>query len=678
MKTKVNHISVLFQPSGKRGKFPAGSLILDCARSLGVDIDSVCGGRGICGRCKIRLLIGNDARVNIKSFSNSVSPISDAEKRYSQKKELINDERLSCHTKLLRSVIIDVPHESQVHKQVIRKRSNSRKIIVKPALKLYYVEVTKPDMKSESGDFERLIEALKTQWGISSSPRISLSVLQKLQKTLRKSDWKITVALQEDNKVICSWPGFHDVIYGIALDIGTTTIAAHLCNLHTGDVLTEEGIMNPQIRFGEDLMSRVAYIMMNKNSTAEVSSSVIKAINELTKRLRKNTNIKKKDILSYSIACNPIMHHLLLGIDPSELGTAPFALATNSSINLTASQLRLNQINLEAPIYLLPCIAGHVGADASAVILSEAPYLSKKTTLIIDIGTNAEIILGNKERLLAASSPTGPAFEGAQISCGQRATPGAIEKIRIDPNTFEPRYRVIGSPLWSNENGFDSSVKDVGITGICGSGIIEAISEMYLVGLLNSDGSICGEKINRTSRIQKDGRTFRYIIDSRKIKIFISQQDVRAVQLAKAALYAGTKLLMNKMDIKKIDKIVLVGAFGSNIDAKYAMILGMIPDSDLSCVSAGGNAAGTGARIALLNIKSRLEIENVVKNIEKVEIAIEPLFQTYFIDAMAIPHKSASKSHLRKVVKLPNSQENPGNSLTLKRRLGKRRQNFDL
>ncbi len=678
MKTKVNHISVLFQPSGKRGKFPAGSLILDCARSLGVDIDSVCGGRGICGRCKIRLLIGNDARVNIKSFSNSVSPISDAEKRYSQKKELINDERLSCHTKLLRSVIIDVPHESQVHKQVIRKRSNSRKIIVKPALKLYYVEVTKPDMKSESGDFERLIEALKTQWGISSSPRISLSVLQKLQKTLRKSDWKITVALQEDNKVICSWPGFHDVIYGIALDIGTTTIAAHLCNLHTGDVLTEEGIMNPQIRFGEDLMSRVAYIMMNKNSTAEVSSSVIKAINELTKRLRKNTNIKKKDILSYSIACNPIMHHLLLGIDPSELGTAPFALATNSSINLTASQLRLNQINLEAPVYILPCIAGHVGADASAVILSEAPYLSKKTTLIIDIGTNAEIILGNKERLLAASSPTGPAFEGAQISCGQRATPGAIEKIRIDPNTFEPRYRVIGSPLWSNENGFDSSVKDVGITGICGSGIIEAISEMYLVGLLNSDGSICGEKINRTSRIQKDGRTFRYIIDSRKIKIFISQQDVRAVQLAKAALYAGTKLLMNKMDIKKIDKIVLVGAFGSNIDAKYAMILGMIPDSDLSCVSAGGNAAGTGARIALLNIKSRSEIENVVKSIEKVEIAIEPLFQTYFIDAMAIPHKSASKSHLRKVVKLPNSQENPGNSLTLKRRLGKRRQNFDL
>ena len=678
MKTKVNHISVLFQPSGKRGKFPAGSLILDCARSLGVDIDSVCGGRGICGRCKIRLLIGNDARVNIKSFSNSVSPISDAEKRYSQKKELINDERLSCHTKLLRSVIIDVPHESQVHKQVIRKRSNSRKIIVKPALKLYYVEVTKPDMKSESGDFERLIEALKTQWGISSSPRISLSELQKLQKTLRKSDWKITVALQEDNKVICSWPGFHDVIYGIALDIGTTTIAAHLCNLHTGDVLTEEGIMNPQIRFGEDLMSRVAYIMMNKNSTAEVSSSVIKAINELTKRLRKNTNIKKKDILSYSIACNPIMHHLLLGIDPSELGTAPFALATNSSINLTASQLRLNQINLEAPVYILPCIAGHVGADASAVILSEAPYLSKKTTLIIDIGTNAEIILGNKERLLAASSPTGPAFEGAQISCGQRATPGAIEKIRIDPNTFEPRYRVIGSPLWSNENGFDSSVKDVGITGICGSGIIEAISEMYLVGLLNSDGSICGEKINRTNRMQKDGRTFRYIIDSRKIKIFISQQDVRAVQLAKAALYAGTKLLMNKMDIKKIDKIVLVGAFGSNIDAKYAMILGMIPDSDLSCVSAGGNAAGTGARIALLNIKSRSEIENVVKSIEKVEIAIEPLFQTYFIDAMAIPHKSASKSHLRKVVKLPNSQENPGNSLTLKRRLGKRRQNFDL
>ncbi|MFQ6018095.1 MAG: ASKHA domain-containing protein, partial [Kiloniellaceae bacterium] len=494
--------------------------------------------------------------------------------------------------------------------------------------------------------------ALAEQWGISGVD-CDLRMLQRLQRALRAGKWKVTVALHRAQRITAVWPGFHDRAYGVAVDVGSTTIAAHLCDLSSGAVVASSGIMNPQIRFGEDLMSRVSYIMMNPGGAKEMTVAVREAINLLFKEVAREAGVDRIDILNATFVGNPIMHHLLLGIDPTELGGAPFALAANSGMTLWASELDLTELNENARVYVLPCIAGHVGADTAGVILSENPHLSDEIMLAVDVGTNAEIVLGNKERLLACSSPTGPAFEGAQISCGQRAAPGAIERVRIDPKTLEPRFKVIGSDLWSDAEGFAEATRKTGVTGICGSGIIEALAEMHLAGILLSDGTIDGATAARSARVQPDGRTYSYLIHDGEPEIRILQNDVRAIQLAKAALYAGARLLMDRLGIETAERIVLAGAFGSHIDVKYAMVLGMIPDCDLTKVSSAGNAAGTGARIALVNQKARDEIERVISRVEKVETAVEPRFQEHFVEAMGIPHKSAPYPNLAKAVRLP-------------------------
>jgi len=646
---------VVFMPSGKRGRFPLGTPILKAARSLGVDIDSVCGGRGICGRCQVEVSEGEFAKLGVTSKVANLSAFGAVEQRYADRRGLKDGRRLSCSTLLQGDVVIDVPPDSQVHKQVVRKRAEMRAIELDPVVRLHYVEVIEPNMHDPSGDLQRLMQALEAQWGLTGLD-CDLRVIQHLQKALRQGNWTVTVAVHHGKQITAVWPGFHDKAYGLAVDVGSTTIAGHLCELSTGDVVASAGIMNPQIRFGEDLMSRVSYVMMNPGGDADMTRAVREAINGLAASVAIEARIDVKNILEATFVGNPIMHHLLLGIDPTELGGAPFALASDSSLTFWASEIDL-RIHPNARIYMLPCIAGHVGADTAGVILSEAPHESNEMTLIVDVGTNAEIVLGNRHRLLAASSPTGPAFEGAQISCGQRAAPGAIERVRIDPQTLEPRFRVIGSDKWSDEPGFAEATKQIGVTGVCGSGIIEALAEMYLAGIINQDGVVDGSLAARSPRIQAEGRTFSYLLHDGEPVLRITQNDVRAIQLAKAALYAGARLLMDRMGVEQVDRITLAGAFGSHIDVKFAMILGMIPDCDLAKVTSAGNAAGTGARIALLNLAARDEISKVVRSVEKVETAVEPLFQQHFVEAMAIPHKTAPYPNLRNAVILPAPKE---------------------
>ncbi len=651
---------VVFTPSGKRGRFPIGTPLLSAARSLGVDIDSVCGGRAICGRCQVNVGTGEFAKHGITSSAESLTELSKVEIRYDEKRGLANGRRLSCQAKLEGDVVIDVPPESQVHKQVVRKRAETHAIKLDPVTRLYYLDVEEPDMHKPSSDLERVYEALATQWQIENIT-CDMRILSELQGVLREGDWKITVAVHNRlpggaAQITGIWPGFHDRAYGLAIDIGSTTIAAHLCNLSNGDVLASSGLMNPQIRFGEDLMSRVSYVMMNPGGDAEMTSAVRDAINVLANQVAVEAGINPDNILEAVLVGNPVMHHLVLGIDPTELGGAPFALATGMAITRPARDLDL-KLHGGAHVYVLPCIAGHVGADAAAVALSEGAHLSDEMTLIVDVGTNAEILLGNKTKMLACSSPTGPAFEGAQISSGQRAAPGAIERVRIDPETLEPQFRVIGSDLWSDEPGFAEATQGSGVTGICGSGIIEVLAEMYLAGVINQDGVVDGALAVKSPRIIQDGRTFSYLLHDGEPRITITQNDVRAIQLAKAALYAGTRLLMDNMGIDTVERIRLAGAFGSHIDVKYAMVLGLIPDCVLDKVQSAGNAAGTGARIALLNSGARDEIEELVREIEKVETAVEPKFQEHFVEAMAFPHKTAPFPNLAKVVDLPAPKE---------------------
>ncbi|MEP3304234.1 MAG: ASKHA domain-containing protein, partial [Roseibium sp.] len=663
------------QPSGRRGTFPIGTPLLDAARSLEVYVESVCGGRGICGRCQISVSEGAFAKEALTSSADHLGDESEAEARYRSLRNMQADRRLSCQAKILGDLVVDVPTDAQTNRQVVRKRAEARAISPRSALSLVTVTLAEPDMETPRGDADRLRDAVRDKIAHDqlSSDFITIDpfLLPEIQKILRQGKWCVTAAVHRDGDapatIVAIWTGEKATTYGLAVDIGSTTIAAHLCDLATGRTVSSAGTSNPQIRFGEDLMSRVSYVQMNPARLPDLTRTVREAVNALIGKLAADVGAERTDILDATFVGNPVMHHLFLGIDPVELGGAPFALAVSDALHLKGRDLDL-EMNPGARVYMLPCIAGHVGADAAAATLAEAPGSGDEIMLLVDVGTNAEIVLGNRERLLAASSPTGPAFEGAEISSGQRAAPGAIERIRIDRDTLEPRYKVIGVDEWSDEEGFAEKVDQVGVTGICGSGIIEAVAEMFLSGLITEDGVIDGAMAARTPRIIATGRTFSYSIASDGIEISIQQTDIRAIQLAKAALYAGVKLLQDKLGTNRIDRIRLAGAFGSYIDPSYAMVLGLIPDCPLDGVSGVGNAAGTGARMALLNTDHRREVEKTVREIEKIETALEPKFQEHFVNAMALPNKVDPFEHLRAAMSLPERRATSGDNGTPRRR----------
>ena len=651
---------VIFTPSGRRGRFADGTTVLDAARSLGVDLDSVCGGRGLCGRCQVRPAEGEFPKHGITSAGSHLSAPGADEAEYDRLRGLAEDRRLGCRAAIHGDVLVDVPPESQVHRQVVRKGVPVRDFVIDPVVRLFEVEVARPTLETPGGDLTRLFESLEAEWGLEDL-QADLEVIRDLQPALEAGAYRVTVAVHDGHDITAVWPGLHDRALGVAIDVGSTTIAGHLADLADGAVLASDGVMNPQIRFGEDLMSRVSYAMLHDGGAVEMTRVVRDALGSLVTGLAERAEVDPTDILEVTLVGNPIMHHLVLGIDPIPLGSAPFALATDRAVRTRARELEL-PINAGARAYLLPCIAGHVGADAAGAILSQTPYLRDEITLLVDVGTNAEIVLGNRERLLAASSPTGPAFEGAQISGGQRAAPGAIERVRIDPQTLEPRFRVIGSSRWSDETGFAASTRRTGITGICGSGIVEVIAQLFLAGVITADGTIDGAAAARSPRVIPDSRTFSYLLSEggpgiddgpSSPRLTVTQNDVRAIQLAKAALYAGARLLMDHLGVETVDRVELAGAFGSQIDPLHALILGLVPDAPLEKVGPAGNAAGTGALIALLSGDARREIEAVVRTVEKIETAVEPRFQEHFVDAMAIPHRTAPMPNLAAVVQLP-------------------------
>ncbi|MET0599026.1 MAG: ASKHA domain-containing protein [Mesorhizobium sp.] len=643
-------------PSGKRGRFPVGTPVLDAARALGVYVESVCGGRATCGRCQVEVQEGSFAKHKIVSSLGHISPKGAKEERYERVRGLPEGRRLSCSATVQGDLVIDVPQDTVINAQVVRKAATDRVIERNSAVQLCYVEVDQPDMHKPLGDLDRLKAVLEKDWGWKDL-LVAAHVIPEVQKVLRKGEWGVTAAIHRDMDssrpfIIGLYPGLKNEAYGIACDIGSTTIAMHLVSLLSGRIVASSGTSNPQIRFGEDLMSRVSYVMMNPDGRVAMTRAVREAVNQLIGKVCAEGGVNREDIFDCVFVGNPIMHHLFLGIDPTELGQAPFALAVSGALQYWAHEIDI-EVARGARLYTLPCIAGHVGADAAGATLAEGPYRQDRMMLLVDVGTNAEIVLGNSQRVVAASSPTGPAFEGAEISSGQRAAPGAIERVRIDPVTLEPHFRVIGVDHWSDEPGFEEAAHAVGVTGICGSAIIEVVAEMYLTGIISEDGVVDGAMAARSPRIVQNGRTFSYLLKDGEPRITVTQNDVRAIQLAKAALYAGVKLLMEKQGVEAVDTIRFAGAFGSFIDPKYAMVLGLVPDCDLSEVKAVGNAAGTGALMALLNRNHRREIEDVVKRIEKIETALEPNFQQLFIDAMALPNKVDPFPKLAAEVALP-------------------------
>ncbi|MEW6409686.1 MAG: ASKHA domain-containing protein [Nitrospirota bacterium] len=645
---------VIFQPSGRRGIIDEGKTLLEAARELGVDLESVCGGKQTCGKCKVRIDEGYFEKDAIDSRMSHLSLLSDNEKKFIKPEDGPNV-RLACATETYGDVKIYVPEKSRAGKQVVRKTATERAIALMPAVKKYHIELIPPTLHDLTvGDSERVISALKERYGLNITA-IDYPVLVQLQDALRGGRWEITVSVWMDREIIKVEPGFIEDTYGIAVDVGTTTVVGYLCDLITGKVLSTESMMNPQVPYGEDVMSRITYAMMNPDGLAEMQKAIIDGLNHIitsaVKSLECNKGGKKcrnEDVIDMTIVFNTAMHHIFLGFNPEHIGKVPFIPAVQTSLNIKARDMGI-KINESSYIHVLPIEAGFVGADNVGVLIAEEPYNQDSMELIIDIGTNGELLLGNREKIYSTSCATGPAFEGAQIKFGMRAAPGAIEHVKIDPDTKEVMFKVIGKADWHTH------LEKANAKGICGSGIIDAVAEMFRRGIITKSGNF-NQDLN-TPRFRKDSEGKpEFVIawaDETSIgtDITVSIVDIRAIQLAKAALYAGAKLLMHKLGIKKIDKVILAGAFGSYINKESAMIMGMFPDCDIDSVYAIGNAAGDGARIALLNVDKRNEADKKAREVNFVEIAVDPNFQKEFVEAMHFPHMKDAFPHLEKVLK---------------------------
>jgi uncharacterized 2Fe-2S/4Fe-4S cluster protein (DUF4445 family) len=651
--------TVVFLPSGRRGKVRIGSTILEAARSLGADIDSVCGGHGWCGRCQVSVTEGTFPKFGLVSSASSLGPLRQVECDCAADGGLASGRRLGCVARIGGDLVIDVPPESQVCRPLVRKSADQREVDADPLIRLHYIELPPASLEDQSADVTRVERQLAEQWGLPVPLGWSAAVLAALPGALRSGGWRTTVAVRRNCEAAAVWPGFRQRAIGLAVDVGTTTLAAHLCDLATGEVLASAGAMNPQITYGEDVMSRISHAGASAEARLQLAQMLRQAIERLAVAVAGEAQQSVGDILEVAIVGNPTMHHLLLGFDPAQLGASPFPLVVDRALDFHAAELGLTVLPL-ARIYVLPCIAGHVGADTAGMLLAEAPAEDDtETVLMVDVGTNAEIVLAHQGRLWACSSPTGPAFEGAQISAGQRAAPGAIERVRIDRGDLTPRLKAIGSELWSDAPGFEASHGEAGVTGICGSGIIEAVAELYLAGIVGPDGRINGDLAAACPNLVPQGLLWAYRLYAGNRQILVTQSDVRAIQLAKAALYAGAKLLMRRAGARRLDRIVLAGAFGSYIDPTHALVLGMIPDCSPANIRSAGNAAGTGARIALVSAKARRWIEDLVRRVDKVETAADPSFQTLYVEAMALPHARDDFPHVGLVAAPPIKRRSP-------------------
>lgn len=641
---------VIFQPSGSRGDIGGGKTIREAAQELGVDIESICGGKLTCGKCKVQIHEGFFEKYGIESSMGNLSPITEDEKEHLRKEEIESGYRLSCNTRIHGDVLVFVPEESRGGEQIVRKAAADIKVEINPTIRKYYVELERPTLEDPGGDLERLLAGLKTAHNLNGLT-IDYMVLKDLPEILREGDWKVTVVVWQGKEIIKVSPGYHERRIGIAIDIGTTTVVGYLTDLETGKVISVDSMMNPQVPYGEDVMARITYAMTHEDGLMKMHKAIIDGLNRIIENVTAEAGLTPEDILELVVVGNTCMHHIFLNINPESVGLSPFPPAVHHSVDLKARDIGLRAAP-GAYVHVLPIEAGFVGADNMGVVLAVEPEKKDKIMLIIDIGTNGEIVLGNRKKLLSTSCATGPAFEGAQIKYGMRAAPGAIERVKIDPETYEVKYKVIGKVDWHTK------LQRVNARGICGSGIIEAIAEMFKAGIIRKNGTFNMDLQTDRIRIGENGEPEFVLAWKEETAIgkdiTVTLSDVRAMQLAKGALYTGCKILMKRYGVEEVDKVLLAGAFGSYIDKEASMVIGMFPDCDLKKVKAIGNAAGDGARIALLNRKKREEANVTARKIQYIELTVDPDFQTEFMRAMHFPHMKDEFPHIKEILdKIP-------------------------
>ncbi len=674
-------VMVIFQPSGRRGEVPKGVNIIEASRLLGVDIEALCGEKKVCGKCIVRVEEGHFEKYGITSSLDHVSPWQEEEDKFINAERKEKGFRLGCVATVEGDILVFVPEESRAGKQVVSKAARDIYIEHNPAVRTYYVEVDAPSFEEPTGDFERICRGLEREYGLKDLT-IDIFTLRQLPNALREGDWSVTVSVWNEREVIRVRPGRAEHAYGIAIDVGTTTVAGYLCDLNTMEVIETVSMMNPQCKYGEDVMARITYHMTTPDGLQRMSDDIIEGVNDLIGKAVASTHPPKKkkkkkkgeegtdeyvevpeegknylrleleDIEDITVGFNTAMHHIFLALNPEYVGLAPFPPVIHHSMDIKARDLGI-KVNPSTYLFVLPIEAGFVGADNVGVLIAEEPYKHEENQLIIDIGTNGELVLGNRHKLISSSCATGPALEGAQLAFGMRAAPGAIERIEIDPETKEVDYKVIGREAWRKY----SEPKDMKAKGICGSGILDVLAELYRSGVILKSGVFNKKTLKGHPRFRKnpDTRQPEFVLawaeeSSIGKDIVITQKDVRQIQLAKGALYAGCKLMVKRMGLEKVDTVKIAGAFGTHVDREKALIMGLFPDCEIEKIQSVGNAAGDGCRAALLNVKKRVEANWCSRNVEYIELTVEPNFQQEFMEAMQLPHMTDEFPHLKGIV----------------------------
>ncbi|MGD8228532.1 MAG: ASKHA domain-containing protein [Desulfobacteraceae bacterium] len=674
-----NKAKVIFQPSGRRGEVPKDVTLIEASRLLGVDIESLCGEKKVCGKCIVRVEEGFFEKFGIESSGSHLSAWQEEEDKYINAEGKKNGYRLGCVAKVEGDVLIFVPEESRAGKQVVSKKARDIEIEHNPAVKIYYVEVEPPTFEEPTGDFERICRQLEKEYGLKDL-RVDIFTLRQLPTALRDGDWKVTVSVWNDQEVIRVRPGKAEHAYGLAIDVGTTTVAGYFCDLTTMEVVDTVTLMNPQCKYGEDVMARITFHMTTEDGLQRMSDDIIEGLNWLIDEAIKNTyppkkkkkkkkgeegpeewievpeegktylRLSRQDVEDITLGGNTAMHHILLKLNPEFVGLAPFPPVIHHSLDIKARDLGIN-VNPGSYVFVLPNEAGFVGADNVGVLIAEEPYKGDDIQLIIDIGTNGELVFGNKEKMISSSCATGPALEGAQLAFGMRAAPGAMERIKIDPETHEVDYKVIGRDAWRQY----SEPKEMKCKGICGSGILDVLAELYRAGVVTKSGVFAKEQKSDRFRRNPDNNQPEFVLawaeeTSIDKDVVITQRDVRQIQLAKGALHAGCKLMMRRMGMETMDKIKIAGAFGTHVDREKALIMGLFPDCEIEKILSVGNAAGDGCRAALLNKAKRDEANWVSRNVEYIELTVEEDFQTQFMECMQIPHMKDAFPHLEDIL----------------------------
>jgi len=626
-------ILVDFEPISRRIPLSLNKNFYELLIKNGIQITSICGGLGTCGKCKILIQKG-------LKFLNAPT---DFERKIFSKNELESGWRLACQTIPKKENIQEIkknrppqfriflPDELLVEDFKILTAGTHKKVNINPAIKKIFVSVKKPSLEEPIPDFERVINSLEN--ASNNLYLIEKSVLKELPNILRINNHEITIAIWNDKKIIACEPGNTSKDnYGIAFDIGTTTIVGYLINLNDGKIYSITSKLNPQTAFGEDVITRITFIKDNENGLTQLNSLVIKALNDIILRNCEKAHIHPSQIYEITIVGNSVMHHIFLNINPINIGISPYVPVIQQALNFKARDLNLN-VAQEGNVYVLPTIAGFVGADTMGVIIASNIENERDLTLVIDIGTNGEIVIGNQDIIATGSCAAGSALEGAHIKFGMRAASGSIDSVKIDPKTLNVSY---------------TTIKNKKPIGICGSGLIDIVAEMLKAKIIARSGTF-NKKLLKHNRFRTNGKNIEFIIAKKEDtasnnNITISQEDIRQIQMAKAAFFAGTNLILKylkengEISDLKIKQIFLAGAFGNYINKENAKFIGMIPDINSEKIFQIGNAAGSGAQICLINKDFRKKTKILLSKTKYVEISTQKQFQKEYAEAMYFPH----------------------------------------